>query len=84
MNPKVRIGTTAVAALAASLSGFLGRIGTGRLDLALMAVAAVAAAAGSLTGSRLMTTKIAASHLKRVIGAVILAAAAVIIIGLAG
>ena len=46
-----------------SLSGFLGRISTGHLNLVLLTVSEVMAAAGSLAGSRLMTTKISATQL---------------------
>lgn len=81
---KVAAGTTGVAVVFSSLSGFLGRMSTGHLNIALMTVAAIAAAAGSLAGARLMTTKISTSQLKHLIGVVLWAVAATIIAGLAG
>ena len=81
---KVAAGTTGVAVVFSSLSGFLGRISTGHLNIALMSLAAIAAAAGSLAGARLMTTKISTSQLKHLIGVVLWAVAATVIAGLAG
>lgn len=81
---KVAAGTTAVAVVFSSLSGFLGRASTGHLNPVLLAVAATGAAAGSLTGSRLMATKVTTGQLKRLIGVVLLAVAATLIAGLAG
>ena len=81
---KVAAGTTGVAVVFSSLSGFLGRISTGHLNIALMALAAIAAAAGSLAGARLMTTRISTAQLKHLIGVVLWAVAATGIAGLAG
>ena len=66
-----------------SLSGFLGRISTGHLNLVLLTVSVVMAAAGSLAGSRLMTTKISTTQLKYLIGAVLWGIAAQLIWSLA-
>ncbi len=80
---KIAAGTTGIAVVFSSLSGFLGRISTGHLNITLMTVAAIAAAAGSLAGARLMTTKITTAQLKHIIGVVLWAVAATVIVGLA-
>ena len=66
-----------------SLSGFLGRISTGHLNLVLLTVSVVMATAGSLAGSRLMTTKISTTQLKYLIGVVLWGIAAELIWSLA-
>ncbi len=68
LDAKVAAGTTGLAVVFSSLSGFLGRIAVGHLDGVLLAVSAVAAAGGSVVGSRMMTTRISSSQLKRLIG----------------
>jgi hypothetical protein len=68
LDAKVAAGTTAVVVVFASLSGFLGHATMGRLDPAFVGVMALAAAAGSIVGSRLMTTRISSAQLKRIIG----------------
>jgi uncharacterized protein len=57
-------------------AGAGGRVSAGHLNLVLLAVAVTMAAAGSLAGSRLMTTRISAAQLKRIIGVLLWAIAA--------
>lgn len=83
LDAKTAAGTTGVAVVFSSLSGFLGRVSTGHLNLVLLAVAVTMAAAGSLAGSRLMTTRISAAQLKRIIGVLLWAIAAQLIWSLA-
>jgi uncharacterized membrane protein YfcA len=68
LDAKVAAGTTAVVVVFASLSGFLGHATMGGLDPAFVGVMALAAASGSIVGSRLMTTRISSAQLKRIIG----------------
>ena len=83
LDAKVAAGTTGFAVVFSSLSGFLGRISTGHLNLVLLIVSVVMAAAGSLAGSRLMTTKISTTQLKYLIGVVLWGIAAELIWSLA-
>jgi uncharacterized protein len=83
LDAKAAAGTTGFAVVFSSLSGFLGRVSTGHLNVTLLAVSVVMAAAGSLAGSRLMTTKISATQLKYLIGAVLWGIAAQLIWSLA-
>ncbi len=83
LEAKIAAGTTSLAVVFSSLSGFLGRISLGHLNPALLAVSVAATAAGSLAGARLMTSRISSPQLKRLIAVVLLAAAIKIIWGLA-
>ena len=83
LDAKVAAGTTGFAVVFSSLSGFLGRISTGHLNLVLLTVSVVMAAAGSLAGSRLMTTKISTTQLRHLIGFVLWGIAAELIWSLA-
>ena len=68
LDTKVAAGTTAVVVVFASLSGFLGHATMGELDPIFVGLMALMAAAGSIVGSRLMTTRISSAQLKRIIG----------------
>ena len=81
LEAKVAGGTTAVAVVLSSLSGFLGRVSVGSLNLMLVAVCAVAAATGSLVGSRAMANRVSA-QLKRIIAVILWVVAATILAGL--
>lgn len=83
LEAKVAAGTTSLAVVFSSLSGFFGRISVGQLNPVLLAVSVLATAAGSLAGARLMTSRISSPQLKRLIAVVLLAAAVKIIWGLA-
>lgn len=68
LDAKVASGTTALVVVFASLSGFLGHATMSELDPAFVGVMALAAATGSIVGSRLMTTRLSSAQLKRIIG----------------
>ena len=68
LDAKTAAGTTALAVVFSSLSGFLGHVALGGLDPAFVASMAVLAAAGSLVGSHLMRTRLSSAQLKRIIG----------------
>jgi len=76
LETKVAAGTTGLAVVFSSLSGFLGRIAVSNLNGVLVGVSAVAAAGGSLVGSHLMTSKISNLQLKRLIAVVLWVVAA--------
>lgn len=76
LDPKETAGTTGLAVVFASLSGFLGRVSLGDLDGTLIAVSVTAAAVGSLIGSRLMITRITSGQLKRLIAIILWAVVA--------
>ncbi len=68
VETKVAAGTTALAVVFSSLSGFLGHVALGGLDPVFLLTMAALAAAGSLAGSRLMQTRLSGAQLKRFIG----------------
>lgn len=76
LDAKKAAGTTGLAVVFSSLTGFLGRMSLGHFDLRLMGVSVVAAAGGSLVGSRIMTTRVSSTQLKRLIAVVLWAVAA--------
>jgi hypothetical protein len=82
LEAKVVAGTTGFAVVFSSLSGFLGRISMGGVNGLLLGVSVTATAAGSLVGSRLMTSRLSSLQLKRLIAVVLWAVAVKIIWGL--
>ena len=82
LEAKVVAGTTGFAVVFSSLSGFLGRISMGGVNGLLLGVSVTATAAGSLVGSRLMTSRLSSGQLKRLIAVVLWAVAVKIIWGL--
>lgn len=82
LEAKVAAGTTAMAVVLSSLSGFLGRVSVGALNLTLVAVCAIAAATGSLVGSRAMANRVSSAQLKRIIAVILWVVAATILAGL--
>ena len=68
LDTKMAAGTTALAVVFSSLSGFLGRAALGDLDPAFLVAMAVLAALGSLVGAHLMRTRLTSPQLKRFIG----------------
>jgi uncharacterized protein len=68
LDAKLAAGTTAMVVVFSSFSGFLGHASLGGLDPLFIGITAVMAAAGSITGSQLMKTKVSNSQLKRIIG----------------
>jgi uncharacterized membrane protein YfcA len=65
-----------------SFSGFLGHIGTGHLDMTLMAYTAVAAFIGGQVGAYLMHSKMKSKTIKQMFGVVLLIMAVKIVSGL--
>jgi uncharacterized protein len=82
LEAKVAAGTTALAVVFSSLSGFLGRVSVGSLDVPLVVVCSVAAAIGSLVGSRVMASRVSTIQLKQLIAVLLWVVAASILIGL--
>ncbi len=76
LDAKRAAGTTGMAVVFSSLTGFLGRVSVGHLDPTLMVVSVAAAVIGSVIGSRVMTTRVSSSQLKRFIGVVLWVVAA--------
>ena len=74
--------TSAFIVLFSSFSGFLGHIGTGHLDMTLMAYTATAAFIGGQVGSHLMHSKMKSKTIKQMFGAVLWIMAVKIISGL--
>ncbi|MGA7985676.1 MAG: sulfite exporter TauE/SafE family protein [Burkholderiales bacterium] len=71
LDAKRAAATCAVAVVFSSLSGFLGHVTFGELDVTFLGIMALMAAGGSLAGSQLMKEKLSSSQLKKVIGAVL-------------
>ena len=68
LDAKRAAATCAVAVVFSSLSGFLGHITLGKMDMAFLGIMALMAAGGSLAGSQLMKEKLSSSQLKKIIG----------------
>jgi uncharacterized membrane protein YfcA len=71
LDPKTATGTTALVALASSISGFASRATLGSLDVTFAVVTAASAAAGALIASRLAITRLSAGGLKKVIAIIL-------------
>ena len=82
LDPKVAAGTTALAVVFSSLSGFLGHAALGGLDPALPGDDGAARGGGSLAGSQLMRTRLTGPQLKRFIGVLLFVIAAKIALDL--
>ena len=82
LDPKVAAGTTALAVVFSSFSGFLGHAALGGLDPLFLVTMAVLAAGGSLVGSHLMRTRLTGPQLKRIIGVLLFVIAAKIALDL--
>jgi uncharacterized membrane protein YfcA len=76
LDAKIAAGTTALAVVFSSLSGFFGHVALGGLDPVFVVTMAMLAAAGSLVGSRVMQTRLTATQLKRFIGVLLWVVAA--------
>jgi uncharacterized protein len=68
LEAKRAAATTAVAVVFSSLSGFLGHVTLGKMNLTFLAIMAIMAAGGSLAGSQLVTQKLSSRQLKKIIG----------------
>ncbi len=84
LDAKRAAGTTGVAVVFSSLTGFFGRVSVGHLDPTLLAVSVAGAVLGSIIGSRVMTSKVSSTQLKRLIGVVLWAVAAKMLWDLVG
>ena len=71
VDPKHATGTTALIALASSLSGFVARATVGSLDAALAVTTAVAAGAGAALGSRFAVNRLSQVALKRTVAIIL-------------
>ena len=68
LDAKVAAGTTALAVVFSSLSGFMGHVALGGLDPVFLLTMAALAAAGSFVGSKVMSTRLSSAQVKRYIG----------------
>lgn len=82
LDAKHAAGTTGIAVVFSSLSGFAGRVSIGDINLVLIAVSVVAATLGSLAGSKIMTSWVSSTQLKHLIGALLWMVAAKIVFDL--
>ena len=80
LDAKRASATSAVAVVFSSLSGFLGHVTVGKMDMAFLGIMALMAAGGSLAGSQLMKEKLSSSQLKKIIGVVLWLVAAKMIL----
>jgi len=71
LDPKTATGTTALVALASSISGFAARAALGSLDAGFALITAAAAAAGALIGSHFAVRRLSAGRLKQVVAVVL-------------
>lgn len=71
LEPKKSIATTAFIVIFISFAGFLGHMKTGLPEMNLMLATATCAVAGAMLGAWLMTEKISAANVKRIVGGVL-------------
>ena len=71
LDAKRASATSAVAVVLASLSGFLGHVTFGTMDMTFLGIMALMAAGGSLAGSQLMKERLSSGQLKKIIGIVL-------------
>jgi uncharacterized membrane protein YfcA len=71
LDPKQATGTTALIALASSLSGFIARVSIGSLDATFAVVTAVAAGVGAALGSRAAIKRLSPVALKRTVAIIL-------------
>ena len=82
LEPKIAAGTTALAAFFSSLSGFAGHLAQGGFNPTFAVTMAVLAGAGSLLGSHIMQTRLTGPQLKRIVGVLLWAIAAMMLLDL--
>ncbi len=82
IDAKVAAGTTAMVVVFASFSGFLGHVTLGGLSPAFIGLMALMSALGSIAGSQLMKTRLSSKQLKKIIGVLLFAIAAKMILDL--
>jgi len=71
LEAKRAAATCAVAVVFSSLSGFLGHVTFGKMNMTFLGVMVLMAAGGSLVGSQLMKEKLSSGQLKKIIGVVL-------------
>lgn len=81
-DPKKASATTAFIVIFSSFSGFLGHATLGSINWVILGVTAIGSVAGALLGSYLLTDRLNRSHVKGVIGIILLGIAAKMIYGL--
>ena len=74
-DSKKASATTAFIVIFSSLSGFIGHMGGGSIDINLVSITAIAAVSGGVIGSWLMTEKLKSKQVKYLVGFVLLAVA---------
>jgi len=70
-NPKKAAATTAFIVIFSSLSGFLGHVSVGNINLWLLSLCALGSISGALLGAYLMTKKLSARQVKLAIGVIL-------------
>jgi len=70
-NPKKASATTAFIVIFSSLSGFLGHVSLGNINLWLLALCALGSVSGAVLGAQLMTKKLSARQVKIAIGVIL-------------
>jgi uncharacterized membrane protein YfcA len=70
-NPKKASATTAFIVIFSSLSGFMGHVSLGNINLWLLALCALGSVSGAVLGARLMTKKLSARQVKIAIGVIL-------------
>jgi len=70
-NPKKAAATTAFIVIFSSLSGFLGHVSLGNINLWLLSLCALGSISGALLGAYLMTKKLSARQVKLAIGVIL-------------
>jgi hypothetical protein len=70
-NPKKAAATTAFIVIFSSLSGFLGHVSLGNINLWLLSLCALGSISGALLGAYLMKKKLSAGQVKLAIGVIL-------------
>ena len=70
-NPKKAAATTAFIVIFSSLSGFLGHVSLGNINLWLLSLCALGSVSGAILGAYLMTKKLSARQVKFAIGIIL-------------
>jgi hypothetical protein len=71
-NPKKAAATTSFIVIFSSFSGFLGHASLGHMEVPLLAFTALGSALGAVAGAWMVTEKLKAKQIRRVIGCVLL------------
>ena len=82
LSPKHAAATTAFIVIFLSFAGFLGHASTGLAEWKLTTIAAGCAAGGAIFGAWLMIEKLASSHVRKIVGVVLVFIAAKVVFDL--